>query len=564
MGIYINQVGYYCNSDKIAISTVAGDFALYRKGAAGDADEVVKKLEAVSRGYDETADEDVWHLDFSDVNTQGQYYIAGVDEKGNTVKSHDFGIGTNIYDDVIKAMCKCFYYQRCGCALEKKYAGVYTHGACHTNRVMHFYDYVNKITNPETFEMCGGWHDAGDFGRYTTAAAVALAHLLYAYELYPEAFDFETNIPETGNGIPDILNECRYELDWLLKMQATDGGVYHKLTAYTHAPFVMPEDDKDQFLIYPVSSVAVADFVAVMCVAARVYSKFDADFANRALEAARFSYEWLDNNGPVEFRNPLDSHTGEYGDSNDSDERMWAAAEMLRTDALGSKARYLEVLSKYSSKLESPGEIQSDELPIDFGWSEVAGFAVMSVLTDENQSAGEDIEKLYRDRLLKKADAICGISAKSGYKVFMEAKDYVWGSNMLVGNRSMLLLLAKKCCEEKSKAERYRKCAEDAIHYLLGRNALDRSYVTGFGANAFKNPHNRPTACDCIDEVMSGWVSGGPLRTPMDPDAQKLIAPGTAPMKCHADVVGSYSTNEITIYWNSPFVFVLAALGENK
>lgn len=139
----------------------------------------------------------------------------------------------------------------------------------------------------------------------------------------------------------------------------------------------------------------------------------------------------------------------------------------------------------------------------------------------------------------------------------MAPEDFVWGSNMVVCNRSMLLILASLLSQGDT-AEKYRSGALNQLHYLLYRNALDISYVTGFGENAFKNPHNRPTFADGIDLPMPGWVSGGPFKTPCDPAAEAAIAPGTPPMKCYVDDVGSYSTNEITIYWNSPAVFMTA------
>ena len=116
--------------------------------------------------------------------------------------------------------------------------------------------------------------------------------------------------------------------------------------------------------------------------------------------------------------------------------------------------------------------------------------------------------------------------------------------------------LAGLICEEKKSL--YAGAALEQLHYLLGRNALDISYVTGFGEHAFRNPHNRPTFADGIDLPMPGWVSGGPYKAPCDPAAIAAIPKGTPPMKCYVDDVGSYSTNEITIYWNSPAVFMTA------
>lgn len=541
MGVYVNQVGYRPAAKKVATVTKGGMYRIMQDETC------VAEVEAAAFGMDQESGDEVWQIDFSSVTAPGKYYVKGENEK-----SVSFDIKEDVYNDLIAAMSKCLYYQRCGCALEEKHAGVYTHKACHTGKSMHYDDFINKTPNPEMFDLQGGWHDAGDFGRYSTAAAVALGHLLYAYELFPESFGYTMNIPETGNGVPDILNECRYELDWLYKMQAPDGGVYHKLTAYRHAPFVMPEEDMDQFLIYPVSSMAVADYVAIMALASRIYRPFDAEFADKAILAARKSFQWLTENGYVGFQNPEGSGTGEYGDVSDKDERLWAAAEMLRTDKDGDVEAYRAMLKKYFYDPEVK--------KTDFGWINVAGFSLLTLLTDKEHCAGNEIEEFLKKEMFEGADRLVELSKKSGYRLCMAARDYVWGSNMAVMNRGMLLTLANLFAEDAAKAQTYLDAAEDTLHYLLGRNALDRSYVTGFGEKAYKNPHNRPSACDGIEETMPGWVSGGPFRTPADPDAIKMIPAGTPPMKCHADVIGSYSTNEITIYWNSPAIFVTAFL----
>ncbi len=143
----------------------------------------------------------------------------------------------------------------------------------------------------------------------------------------------------------------------------------------------------------------------------------------------------------------------------------------------------------------------------------------------------------------------------------MEAEDYVWGSNMVVLNRGMLLILAEMLAKEsgdKTAQEKYKETALGQIHYLLGRNAVDYSYVTGYGEHAYMHPHNRVTECDGIELPMPGWVSGGPFKTPVDEVGVERIKPGTPPMKCYVDHFACYSLNEITIYWNSPAIFVIA------
>lgn len=539
MGIYVNQVGYQPDRKKVAIATAEGRYCVVRK--ADDA--VVLEKDAVFFGEDDASLDTVWKVDFSELKEEGTYLLRSASGE----VSDSFVVGKDVYKPLQAALAKALYFQRCGVALTEEYAGVYTHAACHTEPAIMYEDYINHTENPKTYDLQGGWHDAGDFGRYSTAAAVAVAHMLYAYELFPSAFTETVNIPESGNHMPDILNECLYELRWLIKMQAEDGGVYHKLTAYRHAPFIMPQDDHDPFLIYPVSSMAVADYAAVMAIASRVYAPFEPEFAKEALLAARKSFDWLTKNPYVGFRNPEGSGTGEYDDATDEDERFWAAAEMLRTDKEGDAAAYRSMFEKY---------LYSDIGKTDFGWTDVAGFAALCMLTDPG--AEESYRKVLSKAVLDEADRLHSVIEASGYDVAMKPFDYVWGSNMTVCNRGMLFILAAMTSKEN--ADRYTEDACNMLHYLLGRNALNRSYVTGFGEHAYHNPHNRPTACDGIDDPMPGWVSGGPFKTPCDEDAKKLIPVGTPPMKCHADVIGSYSTNEITIYWNSPAIFMTAAL----
>lgn len=539
MGIYLNQVGYQTEGVKIAVTTAPCNFQIIR-----ETDQIsVFDGTSTEGGFDAASGDTTYHIDFSEVTVPGRYYIL----TGDKQKSPLFTIGDDVYKQLQLDLMKCLYYQRCGCALTEEYAGKYTHAACHTTPAIFLEDYLNKTENPKSFDMTGGWHDAGDFGRYSTAGAVALAHLLYAYELFPESFQDSLNIPESKSSMPDILCECMYELKWLLKMQAEDGGVYHKLTSFCHADFVMPEDDHMQFLIFPVSSMAVADFAAVMALASRVYRPFDEAFSQTALTAARKSWKWLLNNPYVGFHNPEGSNTGEYDDECDLDERMWASAELLRTD-YGYDESYLEKLSEY---------VLSDINKTDFGWTDVSGLTLLATLFDSNHRAGAQLEKALTDALFADADKLLSLINAGGYRLGMAPEDYVWGSNMVICNRSMLLILASLLSSDDKKAT-YKDAAFEHLHYLLGKNALGISYITRHGENAYKNPHNRPTFADGIELPMAGWVSGGPFKTPVDPAAVERIPAGTPPMKCYVDHVDSYSTNEITIYWNSPAVFMTA------
>lgn len=561
MAIMVNQVGYEADAaSKKGVVSQPGSYIL--KNAEG---EIIWQGQTGEAVQDPLCGETLYPLDFGSVQTAGKYYLES--EKG--MRSDSFVIGKDVLKGVHNAMIKALYFQRCGCALEEKYAGPYTHAACHM-AYSQIYGESGKC-----FEARGGWHDAGDYGRYITPAAVTIGHLLYAYWLYTTAFTEQLNIPESGNGVPDVLNECRYELEWMLKMQREDGSVYHKLTAWRHADFIMPEEDKDTFYAYPVSSLAVADFCACMALAARVYHSADEkEFAAQMDAAARRAWRWLMKNPePLLFTNPEGSNTGDYGDTTDADERLWAAAEMMRlTSWRGEDSReYVDVLRQI---LDTGLEVT------DFGWTDVAGFAAMAVMTDSRRAAGEEITEIFRKAVLEEAERLAGLGKENAFGMAMGAKDFCWGSNMVVTNRGILLALACEILEAKelkkdgasvngkdaqntetaSRIAAYQEVIQAQIDYLLGKNITGYSFVTGFGDHAYRYPHLRTTAADGIDEPMAGWVSGGPNGKPGDELAIREISAGTPPMKCYLDREECYSLNEITIYWNSSAVFVTAYL----
>lgn len=549
MAILCNQAGYLPQGRKTAVLTAGERFAVMKVNgelntitsdsgsAQGQAEQAVMEGTARDAGMDAASGDHVRVADFSGLTQDGIYYVQN--ELGE--RSHCFRIGQDVYQALQKDLTKALYYQRCGCALQEAHAGVYTHPECHMQTAVLWTD--RSVAK----EVRGGWHDAGDYGRYISPAAVAVGHLLYAFQLFPESFQDSLNIPESGNGIPDVLNECRYELEWMLKMQDEEGGAYHKLTSERHADFIMPEEDHAQFYLFPVSSMATADYAASMALASRVYRAYDSGFADRLYEAAVKAYGWLDRHPEyVGFRNPESCNTGEYDDVCDLDERLWAAAEMLVTT--GEK--------KYQDQVDRL--LQKELTKTDFGWTDVSGFAALAVLTDESHKASAESRAVLKEAVFTEADRLAAVAAKSGYGVAMEPEDYIWGSNMVVLNRGMLLVLAALLAGQEDGKHVYEQTALAQMDYLLGMNAVDYSYVTGYGEHAYRHPHNRPTECDGIDLPMPGWVSGGPFKTPCDEVGREQIPAGTPPMKCYLDHAACYSLNEITIYWNTPAIFVTA------
>ena len=568
MNIYVNQMGYLPNSIKTAILALPQEDCtelphspVHVQICKGDGACVLEK-DAVFFGPDEASGDFVWQLDFSELNEQGTYTLRC----GDAV-SYPFSIDSDLYGSLNILLSKMLYYQRCGMELTETHAGKFTRKACHTAPSVLWTEYKKVLDGElseamlQKFDIRGGWHDAGDFGRYTTAAACALGHILYAYRFFPGAFTTSLNIPESGNGIPDILNECRYELDWMLQMQAEDGSVYHKQTTQNHAAFVMPHEDTNQMLLLPPSSMAVADFVATMALASRIYRPFDTEFSNRTLAAAMKSYTWLEQHPEFLFEHIKECRTGGYGDRSDIDERMWAAMELYRTTG---EACYLEQAKHF---------FEQHPNPVQYGWGDISGFAGWALLEDELMttatgkessglsSAEAEFRGTYKALLAKEADHILDIISSCGYGVALEANEYCWGSNLNVLNRGMLFGTVYRL----NPKPEYHTALVRQMDYLLGVNATDCSYVTGVGTHAYCNPHNRITVADGIDETIPGYVSGGANGTRwVDPLAKELIPEGTPPMKCYIDRWECYSLNEITIYWNSPAIFCAAFLDSVK
>lgn len=539
--IFLNQVGVFSDSAKRAVLNYEADkFYVFTT----DGKEVYSGT--VSHfGKDEISGEDTFVADFSDFDKEGSYFV-----KAGDVESCRFEIGNNAYEKLMKDLCKCFYYLRCGTGLDEKYAGVYAHKPCHTSLATVYGEETDKV------DVTGGWHDAGDFGRYSTAGAVAVAHLLYGVKFFPELAKVSFDIPKDGN-LPAFLAEVKVELDFLMKMQRENGGVWHKVTTYSHAPFIMPEDDLSELFLFPVSSLATADIAAVCALASSVYKEYDEEYAGKLMNAAKKAYAWLDENPqPVLFRNAPGSNTGEYGEWEDISNRFWAAASMY--EVTGEKNYYSDACFQKDKLVlfakEAPAKLKLDAEKIFtmFGWADVAGLGALSFFIKNEEN---ELTTFLKKCFANEADRLVEVSAKNGFGLCMESSDFIWGSNMELGKYLMVLTIADRFADRKE----YRKAIDDGIGYLLGCNSMDTSYVTGNGEKAFKNPHLRPTAVDGIEEPWPGLVSGGPNKGLQDQRAQE-VDKNSAPMKCYLDHIDCYSLNEITIYWNSPFVFVLAGL----
>jgi endoglucanase len=543
--IKVDQVGYLPYARKLAFvlaSQTATEFLL-RKSTDSS---IVFRGRLSAPADDADSGDRIQTADFSNFNTEGRFYI----EVPGVGTSWSFSIGASIYRRAFYLTLRSFYGQRCGTAVDlgPEFRG-FNHAACHLSGAYHS---SSGKSGPRASTK--GWHDAGDYGRYVVNSGISTGELLWTWELFGSRIkNVNLDIPESKNSLPDILDEIRWNTDWMLTMQDEDGGVWPKQTSEQFAEFVMPE--KDALVSHVIgtgrepykSSAATADFAAIMAIAARVYKPFDAAYAQTCLTAAEKAWVWLEKHPSVVFRNPEGVLTGEYGDANPRDEILWAAAELWRTTKKANYESYF--LAHYSEQLAA---ITAGPP----GWSRVGSLALWTYMLD--RAAGKEATNVIRESSLKTADDIVVRTEKNSYRHSLRTRDYVWGSNGVAANYGVQLIIANAIKPD----ARYTAAALENLHYLLGRNTFSLSWVTQLGDNPFRYPHHRPSQADANSEPWPGLLSGGPNRSRQDPAMKKL--PDLPPAKMYLDEWESYAANEIAINWNAPLVFLLAALLPEK
>jgi endoglucanase len=471
-------------------------------------------------------------VDFSELKTPGMYTIK---VNGQEVRK-DLKITDEAFGDVSKALLKWFYYQRASMALEEQYAGKWKRSAGHLDNNVSFHS--SATGGSGTLNSPKGWYDAGDYGKYIVNSGISTYTLLSLYEHFPAYFDnVKWNIPADGN-LPDLLAEIKYNLDWMLTMQASDGGVYHKLTTLQFCGTVMPNEDVDRRYVIGKSATATLDFAGVMAVAARVYQKYDAAFASTALEAAKKAYAWGSQNMNTLYKaNPKDVATGAYEDNSANDEKNFAAAELFVTTKDAS----------YSASGIS------NNIP---GWQDMSGIVTYTKATHASEFSDGAAAK---DSLLKVADRYAK-NASTGFGVPMTKNDFYWGSNSVAANMGVWLLYAYYLSGDK----KYYQSAVKTLDYLLGKNPLDMSFVTGFGTKSPMHPHHRPSQADGVQEPVPGMLVGGPQPGGEDIGKNEWecrdYRVNGAPAKSYFDDECSYASNEVAINWNSPVAYLAGAL----
>jgi len=535
--IRINQVGYYPTANKIAV-------VVYTKASTFEVvsvpDNVVEFTGNLSpEVFWKDAMDSVKKADFSSVTKLGTYKIR-IPEFG---ESYPFEISNTVLRKPAYASLKSFYYQRSSYELTAPFAGLWNRPAGHpdTQCILHASTGKSgKISSP------GGWYDAGDYGKYVINAGISVASMLSFYENFNAFFaDGSIHIPESGNGKNDLLDEVKFELDWLKTMQDIDGGVFFKLTTLNFSGFVMPNADKADRYVIGKTTASALDFAAMMAMAGRIYKDYDVDYATDCIVRAENAWVWAKANPAIYFKNPADVSTGEYGDNNVSDEFIWAAAELYITTQKAEFKTYLEGKSGSLNYTKAPG------------WPSVQPLASLSLATQTNGLSASLLTTI-KNSIISTSDGWLAQINSSPCRI--PNFGYGWGSNSGIANQGVGLLYAYLL----TKDTKYIKGAAECADYLLGKNGTGFSFVSAYGSKTPMNFHHRPSYSDGIPQPVPGFVSGGP--NPGKQDNEKY--PFSEPAKCFVDVMGSYASNEVCINWNSPmtalFAGVDAVMGDNS
>ncbi len=549
--IQLNQLGFYPNAPKVAVLTAPSNVNTFYVLSQNLKDTLFTgKVGAEKQSAYSSMKTRI--LDFSGLKKNGQYIL-----KVGSVQSYPFTISNNANKKAAIASLKGYYFQRSSIPLEEKYAGQWKRTGFHPDNKVQVHASAASKERPEGFVISsvGGWYDAGDYNKYIVNSGISNGTLFSAYEDFPAYFEkLKTQIPESNNGIPDLLNEAIYNLRWMLTMQdPNDGGVYHKCTNAVFDGMVMPGVTKEIRYVVQKSTAASLDFAAVTAQASRILKSFEKHFpglADSCLQASKKAWNWsLANPNKLYEQDKMNQifkpavTTGSYGDNDVIDEWVWASAELYVTT---KEKEYATSFEKYNGNYKA-------SLP---SWNNVGMLGYYSLLHfSKTITAFSSIEiDQLKSTVINIANQYIGKVDANAFQTVMgqSARDFNWGSNSNAANQGILLVKAYLISGDK----KYINYALSNVDYILGRNATGYCFVTGLGSKPSMNPHHRQSISDGIEAPVPGLLVGGPNPGMQDKCTYQFKEPET----CYLDQSCSYASNEIAINWNAPLVYLANAI----
>ena len=555
--IRLNQVGFAPHQEKtatIVLSNLQSPISnCYIANIAGD---TVWRGQASETMLNPVSGKPCQMVDFSDLTACGDYTLYVENDQISNLK---FQISNRPYRELTRKALRAFYHQRASMPTEEPFAEGYARPAGHPDDHVLVHPSAATDGRPAgtVISSPGGWYDAGDYNKYIVNSGFTMGVWLMAYELNKAYFDtLNLNIPESQiinhkfeiiNHCPDMLSEALYNLRWMLTMQDTDGGVYHKLTEPDFEGFIAPDQCRKPRYVVMKTTAATLDFAASMAMAARVYAPFDSAFTQQATEAAKRAYAWALEHPDVYYNQDAmnaqfkpEITTGAYPDTCVADEFYWAKTELY---LLTKEEMYYE--DRHPTFVYKPA-----------AWGNVAELADIEWMMHPDEggrfSIVREAEMLaYLKHDLADAETISVFRSPYGNR---EA-DFFWGCNSEgCCWRGIECLYAYRLTGD----EKYRINAERCLNYILGQNATGFCYVTGFGAHPTSHPHHR-LSYSHPKGTLPGFLAGGPNPARQDAATDGVKYPKDVPAdESYLDYQPSYASNEVTINWNVT-LFALSA-----
>jgi endoglucanase len=568
--VKVDQVGYLPHGPKNATLVSADPNPLPWTLKQGGVD--VAQGSTTPTGEDTSSGVDVHTIDFTTVTATGDGFTLEVAGQA----SHPFSIRADIFQSLRTDALKFFYTNRSGIAIDGNLAGAaYARPAGHLGVAPNQGDTSVGCQDPQSFtdnwtcdytlDVRGGWYDAGDHGKYVVNGGIAVYQVMSTWERAHASGadaplgDSTLGIPERGNGVPDILDEARWELDFLLEMQVPAGKdlagmVHHKIgDAEWTGPPMLPSADPKRRILHRPSTAATLNLAAVAAQGARLFAPYDPAYAARLLAAARTAYAAAIDH-PMLYAPSADGvGSGAYADSNVTDEFYWAAAELYVTT--GESAFESAVLS---DPLHTDATIFS---PGGFYWGGVAALARLDLARYAPQLPHID---QVRASVIDAATELASTEESEAFGQPYAPTDnqWAWGSNASILNNQVVLATAYDLNQD----PRFARAVVESFDYLFGRNVLGMSYVTGYGDVYAKNQHTRWYA-HSLDSAMPnppvGSVAGGPNTSIQDQIAKERLT-GCVGQWCYVDDIEAWSVNEITVNWNSALTWVASFVADQS
>jgi endoglucanase len=554
--VRINQDGYLTHGPKNGTFVTDKTTALPFTVNAADGSQVASGS-TKPFGTDPSSKKNVQTFDFSQLATVGKGYTVTIDGK----TSEPFAVGDDVYSQLRKDSLSFFYQQRSGIAIDgnlvgAKYARPAGHIGVAPNQGDTSVPCVSTSPCAQPMNLVGGWYDAGDQGKYVVNGGIAVSQLMSSWERTLTEGDAPGNgfrdgqlqVPEKGNGVPDVLDEARWELEWMLKMQVPGGEplagmVHHKMNddQWTGLP-MRPEQDPRPRLVYAPSTAATLNFAAAAAQGARLFKPYDPAFADELLSAATTAWTAAQAHPAMYFNTDNGGGGGGYGDNNVTDEFYWAGAELFITTGQDTYRQAVLTSPLY-------GDTNAVFPRGGMSWGDTAGLGEIALATVPNTLTADQLAAV-RSTVTHAADGYAADAKATAYGLPFQGK-YVWGSNSQILNNGVVLGTAYDLTGDTA----YRNAALSAMDYVLGRNAMNQSYVTGYGTRYSKNEHHRFWAHELDDSLPNppaGSIAGGPNE---DETTGEDLG-GCAPAMCYIDDIEKFTVNEVAINWNSALAWM--------